>query len=212
MIFFELLNNPGLVIVWLTSLVLALSFHEFAHAYSAYRLGDDTAEKAGRLTLNPLAHLDPVGSIMLLLVGFGWAKPVPVNPYLLQKGRLGKFAVSAAGIFANIFFVFVSILALKFILAAGVLDESNYLVKFLTFLVYINTALAVFNLFPIPPLDGYRILESLTPRSFSGYAYFIERWGFIIIIAIVFLTNIVGIAIFYALRLLSAISGVNLFF
>lgn len=209
MILFQLFSNPGLVIVWLSALIVAITAHEFSHGLAAKFLGDDTAERAGRLTLNPLAHLDLVGSVMLLLVGFGWAKPVPINIASLQKGKLGRFIVSFAGIAANLLLAIIFISALKFIFLPTGLDATNYLIKFLTFLIYINTALFVFNLFPIAPLDGYRIFESFAPIAFRRVAPFLEQWGFLILLAVVFLTDIIGFLIILAIKILSAFFGLD---
>ncbi|HEY4523409.1 MAG TPA: site-2 protease family protein [Candidatus Paceibacterota bacterium] len=210
MILFQLFSNPGLVIVWLSALIVAITAHEFSHGLAARFLGDDTAERAGRLTLNPLAHLDLLGSVMLLLVGFGWAKPVPINPASLQKGKLGRFLVSFAGIGANLLLAIIFILLLKLVFLGTGFGAENYLIKFLVFLIYINVALFVFNLFPIAPLDGYRIFESFAPIAFRRVAPFLEQWGFLILIAVVFLTDIIGSLIVFVIRIFSVLSGINL--
>lgn len=210
MILFELFSNPGLVIVWLSALIIAITAHEFSHGLAAYFLGDDTAELAGRLTLNPLAHLDPIGSLMLLVVGFGWAKPVPINTNALRRGNFGRFLVSVAGIAANLILAIIFTIILKAIILQTGLDATNYLVKFLAFLIYINIALFIFNLFPIAPLDGYRIFESFAPMAFRRIAPFLEQWGFIILIALVFLTNIVGRIIGNVVIASSLLSGINI--
>lgn len=196
---------------WLFALLIAITVHEFSHGFVAYMLGDTTAERAGRLSLNPLAHLDPVGSLMLLLVGFGWAKPVPINYVFLQKGKLGRFFVSVAGIASNLLLAIIFIIILKVIILTTNLDAANYLIKFLAFLVYINTALFVFNLFPIAPLDGYRIFESFAPMAFRHVAPFLEQYGFLILIALVFLTDTTGLLIGSAVRVLSLSFHVNIF-
>ncbi len=195
MLLFQLFqNNPALIIPWLFALLIAITVHEFSHGYAAYKLGDDTAESAGRLTLNPLKHLDLFGSLFLLLVGFGWAKPVPVNLFKIKKGNLGQFIVSVAGIFANLVMAIISIIFVKFLISSG-FSELNFAVKFFAFLIYINLALFIFNLLPIAPLDGYRMFEAFAPRAFSRFAPFMEQWGFVILIALVFLTNIIGMLI-----------------
>ncbi len=208
MLLFQLFqNNPALVIPWLFALLIAITIHEFSHGYVAYRLGDDTASNMGRLSLNPIAHLDLMGSLLLVLVGFGWAKPVPINPAKISKGNLGSFLVSVAGIASNIIMAIVAILALKFLLSFGV-SELNFLVKFLAFLIYINLALFVFNLLPIAPLDGYRMFESFAPRVFEKFAPFMEQWGFFILIALVFLTNVIGVLIFTVINIFSLIFNI----
>lgn len=212
MLLFQLFSgNPLLIIPWIAALLIAITTHEFSHGLAAYLLGDTTARDEGRLTLNPAAHLDLVGSLMLVLVGFGWARPVPVNPLRIQKGNLGQFFVSIAGVFSNLIIVLIALAGLKISLALGGLDYLNFLVKFLAFLAYINTALFVFNLLPIAPLDGYRVFESIAPRAFRRYAPFLERWGFFIIIALVFLTNIVGSLISLFVNLFSLFSGLNIY-
>jgi len=205
MLLFQLFqNNPALVIPWLFALLIAITIHEFSHGYVAYKLGDDTAHSMGRLSLNPLVHLDVMGSLMLLLVGFGWAKPVPINIFKVGKGDLGKFLVSVAGIASNILMAVFAIFFLKLALFFGV-GELNFLMKFLAFLVYINLALFVFNLLPIAPLDGYRMFEAFAPKAFERFAPFMEQWGFFILIALVFLTNVVGILIYYFINIFSVI-------
>ncbi len=195
MLFFLLFqDNPILIVPWIFALLIAITIHEFSHGYVAYVLGDDTAERSGRLTLNPIKHLDLFGSIFLILVGFGWAKPVPIDPLKIRGGNRGQFAVSVAGVLANITMAVFAILAVKILLGIGFL-EVNLLIKFLAFLIYINLALFVFNLIPIAPLDGYRMFEAVAPKAFMRFAPFMEQWGFIILIAIVFLTNIVSILI-----------------
>lgn len=212
MILFSLFqDNPILIIPWLGALLIALTIHEFAHGFFAYRMGDDTAYREGRLSFNPLRHLDPVGALMLLVVGFGWAKPVPINPYLIKRGRLGLFLVSVAGVAFNLLFAIIIILALKFF----VLDyfpANNLMVVFFGFLVYINLALFIFNLLPIPPLDGYHALEYFFPSLLSRYGPFIERWGSLILLLVVFGTNIVGTLIFYFLYLVSLVFNLNIYY
>jgi Zn-dependent protease len=195
-------NNPALVIPWLFALLIAITIHEFAHGYVAYRLGDDTASSMGRLSLNPIAHLDLMGSVLLVLVGFGWAKPVPINLAKISKGNWGKFLVSVAGIASNILIAIFAAIMLKIMIAFG-LTELNLLFQFLIFLIYINVALFIFNLIPIAPLDGYRMFETFAPRAFEKVAPFIEQWGFFILIAVVFMTPIIGNLIRFAMGLFS---------
>lgn len=212
MLLFKLFeDNPALIIPWLFALLIAITVHEVSHGYTAYRLGDDTAASMGRLTLNPLAHLDLLGSFMLLLVGFGWAKPVPINLLKVSKGNVGKFLVSVAGIVSNILMAVFAILVVKIALATG-MTEMNFLIKFLAFLIYINLALFIFNLLPIAPLDGYRMFESFAPRAFERFAPFMEQWGFFILIALVFLTNIIGILIFSFISFFSWLFQLPIFY
>ncbi len=212
MILFSLFSeNPILIIPWLAALLIAITIHEFAHGFAAYKLGDDTAYREGRLTLNPMDHIDPFGAFMLLLVGFGWAKPVPINIYKVGKGRLGMIIVSFAGVFVNLMFAFFILLVLKFF----VLDYfaiNNLMVTFFGFLVYINLALFAFNLLPIPPLDGYHIVEYFFPEFFSKVAPFAERWGSIILLVVVFGTNIIGTLISFVVFYVSVLFNIDISF
>lgn len=200
-------NDPLLIIPWCAALLIAITVHEFSHGFVAYQLGDDTAQKMGRLSLNPLAHLDVVGSLLLILVGFGWAKPVPIDPSRIGKGQLGRFLVSFAGIFANITLAVVCAAVLKMLWLFAGLDALNYLTQFLVFLIYINIALFAFNLIPIAPLDGYRIFETVAPRVFFRWAPFMERYGFFILLFVVFFTPVIGVLINFFLGLFAALWG-----
>jgi Zn-dependent protease len=140
-------------------ILLALSFHEFAHAYVANKFGDDTAKQSGRLTLNPLAHLDPLGTIMVFIAHFGWAKPVPVNPNRLRNPKNDMVWISVAGPLANMILALISGILLRIILNfVGGIPSQHSIIGILAFMVVmslqINLALAIFNLFPIAPLDG----------------------------------------------------------
>lgn len=211
MILFSLFsNNPILIIPWLAALLISITIHEFAHGFAAYKLGDDTAYLSGRLTLNPIDHLDPFGALMLLLVGFGWAKPVPINIYKVRKGRLGMIIVSFAGVLANLILAFFILLILKFFVL-NYFAFNNLMVNFFGFLVYINLALFAFNLLPIPPLDGYHIVEYFFPKVFAKSAPFIERWGSILLLVIVFGTNIIGFLINFVVIFVSIIFKIDIF-
>ena len=163
--------------------------HEYFHAWAAYQLGDPTAKEAGRLTLNPLAHIDPFGTILMPILLFiytsgrflfAYAKPVPFNPYLLKDQKHGAGLVGAAGPLAN------SSLALIFGLMVRYLPPSPF-VEVLSIIVFANILLAVFNLVPIPPLDGSRILFAILPSSFKRYEMVLERMGFLLILIFIFL-------------------------
>lgn len=189
--------DPALALIWLAVILLSLSFHEFAHAFIANRLGDTTAEREGRLTLNPLAHIDPLGFIMLLAVGFGWAKPVPFNPHALKHPIRDAVVVSLAGPISNIVFALLAAVVYQLLVLIGIDPLASLLGWFLVFLVVTNLALAVFNFIPIPPLDGSRLLEalfaSLRMRAL-GDAF--TRFGPIILLVAVFLSAGVGVRIF----------------
>ena len=166
-------------------ILLALTVHEYAHGYVAFRLGDDTAYRAGRLTLNPLSHLDPIGTLMLFIVQIGWAKPVPVNPYNLNNPRTDMIWVSLAGPASNVIFAFIVGMILRFIIAAE-LNIGMFLVKMIVFTVQINLVLAAFNLIPVPPLDGSKILGGmLQGEAAYKYAQF-ERYGPFVLMAVIF--------------------------
>lgn len=163
---------PELLILRIPAILLALTFHEFAHGWAAFKLGDPTARDAGRLTLNPIAHLDILGGLMLLWGPFGWAKPVPVNGYYFKKPKRDILLVSAAGPLSNILLAFIlgfihRILKYNF---SGFIDSTPHIEQFLILGVLINLGISFFNLLPIPPLDGSKILLGLLPDKWiSGY-------------------------------------------
>ena len=170
-------------------ILLALTFHEYAHAYAAHRYGDDTAQKSGRLSLNPLRHLDPLGTIMIFLVQFGWAKPVPVNPYNLRNPKKDMLWISAAGPISNMLLALISGLLLRLFSEFAMLTERDSLVGLLVLMVFfsmkINLALAIFNILPIAPLDGSKILYGLLPPGFGKMIFALERYGPFILIGVI---------------------------
>ena len=161
-------NNiePQIIILLIPALVFSLSFHEFAHAWMAYKLGDNTAARLGRLTLNPMSHLDPVGSLALLLMGFGWAKPVPVDSRYLENPKKDMVKVAAAGPISNIILAVVAALALRLLFSTDLL--TNNIKTFLIIFMQINITLAVFNLLPVSPLDGSQILTPFLEKYFGS--------------------------------------------
>jgi Zn-dependent protease len=169
-------------------LIMSVVIHEISHGYAALLLGDPTARLAGRLTLNPLKHLDPVGSLAvpaILIITkapfiLGWAKPVPYNLYNLKPGRLSEPIVAAAGPLANILIAIIFGLILRFTLSNGYASEG--FVAITMFVVLINIALAVFNLMPIPPLDGSKLLFAILPDKYYHFRHTLERHGFLLII------------------------------
>lgn len=163
----------------LPAVIVALSFHEWGHAFAAYRLGDTTARDYGRLTLNPLSHLDPVGFIMLMLAGFGWAKPVPVNPRNFRKLRRDDILVSIAGVTVNLLLAFI-FCGVWMALVKYRIGNSALWQIMLNF-VSINLSLMVFNLLPIPPLDGSHVLFNLFPRAGMRIRPIMERYGWLIL-------------------------------
>lgn len=190
--------DPVETIFFLISVVIALTVHEFAHAAVAARQGDQTARSAGRVSLNPMRHLDPAGSFLFLFAGIGWGKPVPVNPYQLKDGKLGDFYVSIAGIIANMVLAFISFLPLIIIrLFGGDFDSQNVFLQFTAMLFYVNCLLAAFNILPIPPLDGSKAIGILVPRRWEpAYQRYLQVGPVLLIgifmLSIVFRVNIFG--------------------
>jgi Zn-dependent protease len=190
--------NIADLLLRLPALLWALSFHEFCHGYVAHLLGDDTAARQGRLTLNPLRHLDPLGTITLLVLGFGWARPVQINSRYFKKPRRDIALVSLAGAAGN----FISALAVATVCGAAVRFDPRALVYILgrsqsplgtviVNLMMLNVGLGIFNLIPIPPLDGSRVVSMFLPVSALNGYYFLERWG-IFIILIMSYAGIIG--------------------
>ncbi len=180
-------------------ILLALSFHEYAHAYIANKFGDDTAKQSGRLTLNPLAHLDPIGTIMIFLVHFGWAKPVPVNLNRLRNPKKDMLWISAAGPFANMILALISGILLRFIFAIGGAPNQHSIIGLLIYALFmslqINLALAIFNLLPIAPLDGSKILFGLLPVKHGDKIYFLERYGPFILLGLIIFGRVTDVPI-----------------
>ena len=164
-------------------LLFSVIIHEVAHGWVAYRMGDPTAKWLGRLSLNPLKHLDPVGTLMLFLAGFGWAKPVPVNFNNISDKRKGLIFVSSAGIVANILFAFVALLFFRLFSKSS----SGIAIILVYYVVQINITLAALNLIPIPPLDGSKILMGIVSGRTRYFLARLEPYGFFIIIGFLYL-------------------------
>lgn len=186
---FESLNNPIGFILSFVAIVIAITIHEFAHAFAADRLGDPTPRLQGRLTLDPRAHLDPIGTIMLLLVRFGWGKPVEFDPFNLRHPRRDAAIISVAGPISNIVLATISSIILhlligQFGLLGALMGDMilSLVLGFLTSLISINVVLAIFNLVPIHPLDGFKIVGGLLPEETAKQWYELERYGFIFLI------------------------------
>lgn len=171
------------LIIWIPVVLVTITIHEYAHAKVADVLGDPTPRLAGRLTLNPISHIDPIGFLMLIVVRFGWAKPVPINPYNFRDPRQGSMYVSLAGPLSNFFTAWFCGIILKFV-PQDVWLGIPVIFSILSYFIWINLALGVFNLIPIPPLDGSHILEGLLPPSAYHIMYNLQRYGFLILIGI----------------------------
>lgn len=208
-------------IFYVIVLIMSVVIHEVAHGYSAYLFGDNTARDSGRLTLNPIRHLDPFGSVILPLllllsnIGFviGWAKPVPYNPDNLKDLRKGTFAVSISGILANLLIALLFGLFIRFGPTLGLpfyidnIQTLNPIYKISTIIVFVNLVLAIFNLIPIPPLDGSKILFSILPFKYRYIENFLEKYGFLLLIVfIVFVWSKIAPIIYL---LFSVITGLN---
>jgi Zn-dependent protease len=178
-----LFKDPVTFFLLLIPLAYSVIIHEVAHGWVAYKMGDPTARWMGRLTLDPRKHLDPLGTIMLFIFGFGWAKPVPVNFNNLSDHRKGLIFVSAAGITANILLAFLALATLRLVHLA----PYGAVATMLVFLARINIVLAAFNLIPIPPLDGSKILMGFTSRQFQYSLSRLEPYGMFIILGLLFL-------------------------
>lgn len=175
-----------ILFAYLISIMVAIVFHEFAHAYVAYKNGDDTARLSGRLSLNPAAHFDPIGFLCLLLLGFGWAKPVPVDELKFRNIKKGRILVGLAGVVANIILAIIS--AFLFVLFYNVLDLNVYIWYFVAtlfqYMAFINIMLAIFNLLPIYPLDGFNIIRAFCKPT-NQFVNFMYRYGMIILLVVI---------------------------
>ena len=196
------------IIFGIIILIISIMAHEVAHGVTAYAFGDPTAKNQGRLTLNPLKHIDLFGSIILplLLVWMsspflmGWAKPVPYNPYNLRNRRVGEFCVAIAGILTNFLIAIIFALIIKFTL---VLNLSQPVILLKKYIIYLNITLAVFNLIPIPPLDGSKILFTLVPYRYERQLMVLEKYGFyFLIILIVFFGGLISTAVLALMKLM----------
>lgn len=198
--------DPLVIVATLLAFIVGTTIHEFCHAWSALMLGDDTAQRQGRITLNPLMHFDPIGFLGMVLIsiglfGIGWGRPVPVNPNRLRGHQRGMALTAAAGPISNIVLAALFAIPLRF----GNLDLSHNALVFLQAMVWVNLLLASFNLIPIPPLDGSKVIGPFLPVNLRHRLYAIEPWGFIIIYLLFVwggLGRILAQAAFWTYRLL----------
>ena len=201
----------GNLIIWFIVLLFSLSFHEAAHAWTSYRFGDDTGRLQGRITLNPIHHIDPIGTILFPIMSaltsiplFGWAKPVQTNPLLWRDKKKANIMVSAAGPLSNFILATVAFVVIKALIISGsIFLRGGYytlvqptpnqpafmapLAVFLSVMLLLNVLLGVFNLIPVPPLDGSHVLEELLPRQMAEAYYQIRPYGFILLLALMLL-------------------------
>ncbi|MFZ7134004.1 MAG: site-2 protease family protein [Eubacteriales bacterium] len=181
-IFDSISNNIIDIFYTLPALLITITLHELAHGYIAYKLGDPTAKDMGRLTFNPIKHIDPMGFLTLLILQFGWAKPVPVNPNYFKNRRQGTFLVSLAGPLTNFILAFFALSVMSIFSL-----ESNFLWS----LCIYNVIFGIFNLLPIPPLDGSKLLASVLPEQLEVFFWKYEKYGYVILLILIF-TNIIN--------------------
>jgi Zn-dependent protease len=197
---FLIRDEPQLFVAFVIAVIVGFTLHEFSHAAVASLLGDQTARSQGRLTLNPIPHLDPLGSIAILLAGLGWARPVPVNPAALRSRRLGEVMVSLAGPAANFVVALVSVIALRIVYpATGLTFDVPFSLRLLYTLVAVNVLLGVFNLLPIPPLDGSTLLSIVLPPSRQNIVRFLEQYGIFLLLGLLILAPNLLTPIFQAI-------------
>jgi Zn-dependent protease len=183
-LFFDL--NPAQIVGIAVALVVGVTFHEFSHAFVADRLGDHRPRALGRVSLNPVRHIDPVGAIVFLLAGFGWGRPVPVNTYALRPGRIGLAMVAAGGPIANVLVALVAAVAYRVLEIAGV---GGFALDLAYFVVLYNLLLGFFNLLPIPPLDGYNVVLAFAPPRAVFTIQRYAQYGVLLLLLLVLLPN-----------------------
>jgi Zn-dependent protease len=210
-----LFTAPILFFAIFIALVISITFHEFFHVLAARLQGDQTGERMGRLTLNPLAHLDPWGTLAILFIGFGWGRPAPYNPYNLKNQKYGPVIVALAGPASNLLLIIVFGVILKFLYP--ILGQMSYLTIFLQALVGFNGVLMIFNLIPIPPLDGSHLLHLIVDRRWPQISRFMDVYGPQILLGLVIMSWIFNIPVFSyvinpILALINRIFNIPLFF
>lgn len=167
------------ILVSLVAIAIAISVHEFGHAYAAHLLGDDTAKTYGRMTLNPAKHVDPIGLLFMVILKIGWAKPVPVNANNFKNYKLGNLLVSLAGVIANIITAIVCVYINKYV--------DMYAINLIAYMtIMYNLGFAAFNLLPIPPLDGWGVISTFIPYKFNEFVYKYESMSYVILLVVLF--------------------------
>jgi Zn-dependent protease len=184
-------SNPSAAVAFLLGLVIGITVHEASHATSAYLLGDDTAYRDGRVTLNPVSHLDLLGSLMLLMAGFGWGRPTPVVPSKLRGGVFGSVAVALAGPVSNL--LIVAVCAALYLLPP--FRDPGYLFILVVMVAFTNALLFVFNLIPIPPLDGSKVIFPFLPRALDGFVEFMNQYGPMILLGIILVSFVTDLPV-----------------
>jgi len=192
--------SSDVILARVIAFVIAVTIHEFCHAWSAYQLGDPTAARLGRITLNPVAHFDPIGFIGLMMIAigwpaFGWGRPVPVNPRLLRWGHRGMALTALAGPLSNV------VLAILFVVPLRLLNAEpvGFADVLVTQMIFVNLLLAAFNMIPIPPLDGLKILNGVLPSFWYQFTAPMERYGFIVLFAVVIIGGRAGAEVISAM-------------
>lgn len=201
---FDIAQFVSQLVIYMVVWIFAVSLHEAAHAWMSYKFGDDTAYMLGRVTVNPIPHIDTIGTLVLPILGFivsytaafnfpliAWGKPTPVNPLKWRNKDLANVMVSIAGIAVNLLIAIVSAVIIKILIASQVITEDNFraglvavLFNFLYTMVLMNVGLAIFNLLPFPPLDGSKVLQTFLPRSFEPVFEILETYGFLILLVL----------------------------
>lgn len=195
-----LCRDPVAFLILTVPLLYSIIIHEIAHGWVAYLFGDDTAMRSGRLSLNPLAHLDPIGTILLFIAGFGWARPVPINYAHIRNFRLGLVCISLAGCLANIIIATIAILLLQF----KAINSHQMATSIILVIAKINIVLGSLNLIPIPPLDGSRILLGILPERAQRALILIEPYGLLILFGLLF-TGLLNPVIMFVQKIIVAL-------
>jgi Zn-dependent protease len=202
---FDIADFVSKLVIYMVVWILSVSAHEAAHAWTSYKFGDDTAYNLGRVTLNPIPHIDPIGTLLLPIIGFlisyssafnfpliAWGKPTPVNPLKWRNKDTANVCVSLAGIVINLLIAVLASVVIKVMISQQIITAENYQVgmisiffNFLYTLVLMNVGLAIFNLLPFPPLDGSKVLQTFLPRSFEPVFALLETYGFLILLVLV---------------------------